>query len=288
MPRTPRVCQHGTITLVIVTALVVLALAATVSGLWTWPPAAPSACPKLLEGPGHQCLLLNAPVIAPKSDWNLQVWAMRDVRQHPHVVQLLAQAEDLSTHAQAWLSQSLQLPILGLAGTGSVPPIALDECPGNSSTPTWWPALLGNITPEQLQAWSNLQQQAGLSPSSTVSRQVYWVSQPGDWLAPLGSAAHPVLLVFDAAACTPQCPALQAPVYGTVLYLAQCHKTAITAMATAGAMVQGQVAVQANVAPPGLSVQGAAQVRSVYALAHVSNSSAQVQWVPGSWQDATP
>jgi hypothetical protein len=133
-----------------------------------------------------------------------------------------------------------------------------------------------------------LQQQAGLSATSLPSRNVYWVSTPGNWLTPLGTASKPVLLVFDAAACTPTCPALQAPIHGTVLFLPQCRKEAITAMPASSASVQGQVAVQAALSLPGLSVQNDASVRTVYALPHASNSLTQVQWIAGSWSDASP
>lgn len=326
--RTQQLKQCGAITLVLITALVVVAMAATVSGghrvfldrlstrnlhereqahwvaeaglqwaartlqqihssgQWTWPVAEQSPCPTALQGPGHQCLRWNAPPPAGAKQYVLTVWAMRDVRKHPHVAQLLAQAEDPSSHAQAWLTHSLHLPVLGQAGALAMGGTVLDTC--TNPTPSWWSSLLGQVDKAALQAWSQLQQQAGLSATSTPPRNVYWVSTPGDWLMPLGTASDPVLLVFDAAACTPVCPALHAPVRGTVLYLAQCRKEAITAMSAASASVQGLVAVQAALAAPGLSVQSDASVHSVYALPHASGSMTQVQWIAGSWSDASP
>ncbi len=327
MPRQTSRQQQGAITLVLITAMVLLALAATVSGgqrIWLerlstrnlyereqaqwvaeaglqwaaralqhlhshgqldWPVALESPCPKPLQGSAHQCVHWNAPAPASRSNYALSVWAMRDVRQHPHVAQLLAQAEDNTSHARAWLTRSLHLPVLGRAGTVAAPNVVLDNC--TSSTPSWWPTLMGQITGAQLQAWSALQQHMGLTVTSTAPRSVYWVSTPGDWTTPLGSSSDPVLLVFDGAACTPQCPALQAPIVGTVLYLAQCRTQAISAMASSLGNVQGQVAIQASQAPPGLSVQGSA-VAVAYALPHVSDNPTQVLWVPGSWSDASP
>lgn len=327
MQRQTSLQQQGAITLVLITAMVVLALAATVSGgqrVWLdrlstrnlyereqaqwvaeaglqwvaralqglhgngqldWPVALQSPCPVPLQGPARQCLRWSAPAPASTSNYTLTVWAMRDVRQHPHVAQLLAQSEDNISHARAWLTRSLHLPVLGRASTATTPNVVLDSCTG--STPSWWPALMGQITGAQLQAWSALQQQMGLSVTSTAPRSVYWISTPGNWTTPVGSSSNPVLLVFDGAACTPQCPALQAPIVGTVLYLAQCRTQAITAMATSLGQVQGQVAMQASQAPPGLSVQGSA-VAAAYALPHVSDNPTQVLWVPGSWSDASP
>lgn len=320
--------QSGAITLVLITALIVVAMAATVSGsqrVWLdrlstrnlyereqahwvaeaglqwgartlqqihahgqllWPAAQQSPCPSALQGSGHQCLRWSAPPPAGTEQYTLTVWAMRDVHDHPHVAQLLAHAQDPTGDAHAWLQHSLHLPVLGQAGSLGFGATVLDTCA--STLPSWWAGLLGQLDASTLQAWSQLQQQAGLSATSLPSRNVYWVSTPGNWLTPLGTASKPVLLVFDAAACTPTCPALQAPVHGTVLFLPQCRKEAITAMPASSASVQGQVAVQAALAPPGLSVQSDASVRAVYALPHASSSLAQVQWIAGSWSDASP
>lgn len=256
--------QQGAITLVLVTSLVVIAIAATVSGgqrIWLdrlstrnlyereqahwvadaglqwaaqtlqtlhtdqhmmWPLAQQSPCPEALQGQGHQCLHWNAPPPEGLNPYILNVWAMRDVRQHPHVAQLLVQAEDPSTHAQAWLSRSLHLPVLGRAGANNAATVMLDAC--TNATPSWWTGLMGQLSTHQLQAWSALQQQWGLSNATSPPRSVYWVSTPGDWLLPLGSAQDPVLLVFDEQACTPHCPALQAPVHGTVCILPNVGK----------------------------------------------------------------
>jgi hypothetical protein len=324
----PRFRQSGAITLVLITALIVVAMAATVSGgqrVWLdrlstrnlyereqahwvaeaglqwgaralqqihttgqllWPAAQQSPCPSVLQGPGHECLRWIAPPPAGAELYTLTVWAMRDVREHPHVAQLLAHAQDPDGYAHAWLSHSLHLPVLGQAGSLAFGGTVQDSCA--SALPAWWTGLLGQLDASTLQAWSQLQQQAGLSASSLPPRNVYWVSTPGDWLTPLGTASKPVLLVFDATACTPTCPAIQAPVHGTVLYLPQCRKEAITSMTPSSASVQGQVAVQALLAPPGLSVQNDSSVRAVYALPHASTSLTQVQWIAGSWRDASP
>ena len=326
--RRPQFKQSGAITLVLITALIVVAMAATVSGsqrVWLdrlstrnlhereqahwvaeaglqcgaralqqihatgqllWPAAQQNPCPSALQGQGHQCLRWSAPPPAGAEQYTLTVWAMRDVRGHPHVAQLLAHAQNPDGYAHAWLSQSLHLPVLGQAGSLAFSGTTLDSCTG--TLPSWWTGLLGQLNASTLQAWSQLQQQAGLSATSLPPRNVYWVSAPGDWLTPLGTASQPVLLVFDAMACTPACPALQAPIHGTVLYLPQCRKEAITTMPPSSASVQGQVAVQATLTPHGLSVQNDASVRAVYALPHASSSLTQVQWIAGSWSDASP
>lgn len=59
-------------------------------------------------------------------------------------------------------------------------------------------------------------------------------------------------------------------------------------MNTASAGLQGQVAIQATVAPTGLNVHAVTGVSSAYALPHASDSLARVHWVPGSWHDASP
>lgn len=109
-----------------------------------------------------------------------------------------------------------------------------------------WRSVFGNITPAQLQAWSQAQAAHGLHTRSQPARSIYWVDTPDDWTQNLGSASAPVLLVFSDKACAVRCPRI-APgtqIYGTVYADAGCDDEKMRGWQAA--WVQGQVVIEAG------------------------------------------
>lgn len=107
-------------------------------------------------------------------------------------------------------------------GTLATPALPVGRSPCNRAT---WRSVLGDISADQLRAWSQAQQDRGLSASSQPARTIYWVDSPADWTQSLGSAQTPVLLVFSSQACASRCPRIASGVqiHGTVLVDAGCN-----------------------------------------------------------------
>jgi hypothetical protein len=55
-----------------------------------------------------------------------------------------------------------------------------------------WTSVLGDITPEQIRAWSEAQSRNGLSALSQPARSVYWVDSSATWSQSLGTTTLPV------------------------------------------------------------------------------------------------
>ena len=154
-----------------------------------------------------------------------------------------------------------------------------------------WASVLGDISPDQIRAWSEAQAHNGLSSLSQPTRNVYWVDSPTTWSQSLGSPEAPVLLVFSAQACAQRCPSM-APgvrVVGTVVLQTQCQDN--RARGWLAGDIQGQLVVESGM--PELQ-SGSRIVARDWALAPhrlpwpAGMDARQVQRVPGSWHEGAP
>ena len=172
---------------------------------------------------------------------------------------------------------------------------ALDSpaTPGNRSpcNRAAWRSVFGNTRPEQLRAWSQAQERQGLHSLSQPPRSVYWIDSPADWTQSLGSATHPVLLVFSSLACAGRCPRLSSStsIWGTVFMDAGCDDEKMRGW-QAG-RVQGQLVVEAGLPQVTGSAQvwANAQARQAYNLYWPQGMDTdQPQRVSGSRFEGTP
>ena len=154
-----------------------------------------------------------------------------------------------------------------------------------------WSSVLGEITPEQIRAWSEAQSRNGLSALSQPARSVYWVDSPATWSQSLGSADSPVLLVFSDQACAQRCPSM-APgvrVVGTVILQTQCQDD--RARAWHAGHIEGQLVVDSGLPElqSGSRIEARELTQAPYRLQWPAGMDArQVQRVPGSWREGGP
>lgn len=234
------------------------------------------ACPSELPAPRWQCSTLplsNATLGDTPQNWGLQAWLGRDLLQSPHVLQLQASAQS-STGARTTLRASVLVPSLAPApGVAPAAAVVLGESSPAGPAPrpcahTAWHQVLGDITPVQLQAWSEAQARNGLHALSQPPRSLWWIDSPADWNTSLGDASHPVLLVFSAQACALRCPriASNARIHGTVYLDAGCNDDKVRGWQSGP--IDGQLVVETGLAELGASPQVTARpaVRQAYAL----------------------
>jgi hypothetical protein len=249
-------------------------------------------------------------------DAQAQVLAVRDLISSPHVAQLLASAKLNEGTSQARVQAQIFIPAVApappqpitaavvLQGCASAtkgatqvatPHMAASVCPSSnnaSSTTTCtasaWASVLGDITPEQISAWSEAQASHGLHALSQPARSVYWVDSSTTWNQSLGTPEAPVLLVFSGQACAQRCPSL-APgvrVVGTVVLQTQCQDD--KARAWHAGHIQGQLVVESDL--PELQSGSRIEARELTASPHrlpwpPGMDARQVQRVPGSWRE---
>lgn len=183
----------------------------------------------------------------------------------------------------------LALSTISLPGGGSTtgPTKAPQRSPCNRAA---WRSVLGDITDEQLMAWSTAQERNGLSAQSRPARTVYWIDSPADWQQDVGSAERPALLVFSAKACAQRCPRM-APgvrVFGSVLLNPGCDDEKMRGW-QAGT-IEGQLVVESGL-PEWRSgtVLAKREGRDAYILNWPAGIDAtRVQRIPGSWSEGTP
>jgi hypothetical protein len=154
-----------------------------------------------------------------------------------------------------------------------------------------WTSVLGDITPEQIRAWSEAQSRNGLSALSQPARSVYWVDSSATWSQSLGTPEAPVLLVFSDQACAQRCPSM-APgvrVVGTVILQTQCQDD--RARAWHAGHIEGQLVVESGL--PELQSGSRIVAREWAQAPHrlpwpTGIDVRQVQRVPGSWREGVP
>lgn len=174
-----------------------------------------------------------------------------------------------------------------LPGGGSLtgPSSALPRTP---CVPSAWRQVLGDITPEQVKAWSDAQERNGLNAQSQPPRNIYWVDSPATWTQNLGQPDTPVLLVFSATACGLRCPSISSGVriLGTVVLQTQCQDD--KARAWRAGNIEGQLVVESGLPDlqSGSHIQAHTYLPNAYQLAWPAGIDAtQVQRVAGSWRE---
>jgi Tfp pilus assembly protein PilX len=285
-------------------------------------------CPAPHSGPRWQCVALQPPAHPGLPDTVVQVVAVRDLISSPHVTQLLASANLKDGTSRAQLQAQVFIPTVAQAPsqTNTAPVVlnacalaannmannganlsttrgtsgtAVGVCPNSSHlnntpgtcTPSAWNSVLGDITPEQIRAWSEAQARNGLSALSQPTRSVYWVDSPAPWSQSLGTPEAPVLLVFSGQACAQRCPPL-APgvrVVGTVVLQTQCQDD--KARAWHAGHIEGQLVVESGL--PELQSGSRIEARELTASPHrlpwpAGIDARRVQRVPGSWREGGP
>ena len=169
----------------------------------------------------------------------------------------------------------------GLSG----PSAAVSRSPCSASA---WHKVLGDITPDQVRAWSQAQERNGLHAQSQPRRNIYWIDSAAPWTQSLGDADNPVLLVFSAQACSLRCPSIANGVrtVGTVVLQTQCQDD--KARNWRAGHIQGQLVVESGLPDlqSGSHIQGQAFTKAAYRLAWPDGMDARrVQQVPGSWRE---
>ena len=172
-------------------------------------------------------------------------------------------------------------------GSTSGPSAAVARSPCNRAA---WRSVLGDITDEQLQAWSAAQERNGLSAQTSPPRSVYWIDSPADWQLSVGTASTPALLVFSAQACAVRCPRLASNVriVGSVLLDSGCNDDKMRGW-QAGT-IEGQLVVESGL-PEWTSgtVLARPEGRDAYILNWPNGiDTRQVQRIHGSWSEGAP
>ena len=246
--------------------------------------------------------------------------AVRDLVSSPHVAQLLASASLQDGTSRAQVQAQVFIPTVApapsqpktaavvlngcalaannsanLASTSRTTATAAKVCTGSHTpstcVPSAWASVLGEITPEQIRAWSEAQSRNGLSALSQPARSVYWVDSASTWSQSLGTPEAPVLLVFSGQACAQRCPSL-APgvrVVGTVVLQTQCQDD--KARAWHAGHIEGQLVVESGL--PELQSGSRIEARELDPSPHrrpwpSGIDARQVQRVPGSWREGEP
>jgi Tfp pilus assembly protein PilX len=182
---------------------------------------------------------------------------------------------------------ALSSPSMPGGGAKTGPSTAATRSPCSRTS---WRSVLGDISDEQLQAWSAAQDRNGLHAQSTPTRSIYWVDSPSDWLQSLGTASSPVLLVFSAQACAQRCPRIAAGVriVGSVLIDSGCNDEKMRGW-QAGT-IEGQLIVESGLPEwRAGTVLARPEARNAYILNWPEGIDAsQVQRVNGSWSEGAP
>lgn len=279
--------------------------------IWGTGPAT-TPCPAAYSGAQWQCVALQPPAHPGWPDAGSQVLAVRDLVRSPHVAQLLASASLKDGSSRAQVQAQVFIPAVApapdhpnpaavvlngcaFAGTkDATTSTQASDCTSSTATtctPSAWSSVLGDITPEQLRAWSEAQAHNGLTTLSQPARSVYWVDSPATWTQSLGSPTAPVLLVFSGQACAQRCPAL-APgvrVVGTVVLQTQCMDK--LARAWHAGHIEGQLVVESGLPElqDGSRIEARELAQAPYRLPWPPGMDAnQVQRVPGSWLEGGP
>jgi hypothetical protein len=146
---------------------------------------------------------------------------------------------------------------------------------------------LGDITDEQLQAWSAAQEANGLTAQTKPPRSVYWIDSPSDWQLSVGTPETPAVVVFSAKACAQRCPrmATSVRIVGSVLLDSGCNDEKMRGW-QAGT-IEGQLVVESGLPEwRSGSVLARPEGRNAYILNWPEGIDArQVQRINGSWSE---
>jgi Tfp pilus assembly protein PilX len=169
-------------------------------------------------------------------------------------------------------------------GSRSGPNTATSRTPCNKAA---WRSVLGDISAQQLQAWSAAQEANGLSAWSTPQRTVYWIDSPTNWSWSVGSAEVPAVLIFSSQACAVRCPRISpnAHIHGSVILDAGCDDEKMRGWQTG--WIEGQLVVESGI-PDWQS--GKVWARNYGRNAYILNwpegiDATKVQRINGSWSE---
>jgi Tfp pilus assembly protein PilX len=169
-------------------------------------------------------------------------------------------------------------------GSRSGPNTATSRTPCNKAA---WRSVLGDISAQQLQAWSAAQEANVLSAWSTPQRTVYWIDSPTDWSWSVGSAEVPAVLIFSSQACAVRCPRISpnAHIHGSVILDAGCDDEKMRGWQTG--WIEGQLVVESGI-PDWQS--GKVWARNYGRNAYILNwpegiNATKVQRINGSWSE---
>lgn len=183
----------------------------------------------------------------------------------------------------------LALKTTSLPGGGSKtgPSAAVARSPCNRAA---WRSVLGDITDEQLQAWSEAQEASGLTAQTKPPRSVYWIDSPADWQLSVGTAETPAVVVFSAKACTQRCPrmATSVRIVGSVLLDSGCNDEKMRGW-QAGT-IEGQLVVESGLPEWRFgTVLARPEGRDAYIVNWPEGIDAsRVQRINGSWSEGKP
>ena len=186
-------------------------------------------------------------------------------------------------------SACLALSSASLPGGGSKtgPSSALPRSPCNRAA---WRSVFGDISAEQLQAWSQAQERQGLHALSQPARTVYWIDSPADWGQSAGSPEAPALLVFSDKACALRCPRIApgAHIHGSVVFDSGCNDEKMRGWQ--GGRIEGQLVVESGLPEWRSGTLWARPYgRNAYILDWPEGIDAsRAQRVNGSWSEGSP
>lgn len=262
------------------------------STFWSSMPS--SSCPAKHIGPQWQCVRMQAPTQPEMQVHSSSVLAIRDVVNAPHVTQLQASSVLSDQRSRAQVNQSLFMPTVLPAPThanANAMVLSKSSMPNSPCTPTAWQQVLGDLSPEHIQSWSQAQERQGLTAQTQPPRSIYWVDSAAPWTQSLDTPQAPVLIVFSGKACTPRCPDMVSGVqiHGTVVLDSQCQNDKVKAW-RAG-LIEGQLLIGSDWPdmPADSPVRASPDARQAYLLAWPRGMDArQVQLVSGSWHEGAP
>jgi hypothetical protein len=275
-----------------------------------WANASASQCPIDKAPPQWQCMLWPLTSL-PLPEWTdgaqSFVRMVRDVRNAPHRIQLVADAKLNALHpgagSRATLQQSVYVPLSAPAASSTSPSqleaLVLNEQVLTADQPACdtsaWQNVFGQLSPLRVQTLSSLQMANGLSALSQPARTVYWIDSPQRWTQSLGTSASPVVVVFSAAACALLCPSLASgtQVVGTVFFQSQCQASKMRNWQ--GGAIAGQLGVESSLEPAlkqalrngqsGLTSTTNAHAAFIFEWP-AGIQAARVQRVAGTWKNA--
>ncbi|MGV0960525.1 MAG: hypothetical protein ACOYB1_11885 [Limnohabitans sp.] len=269
-------------------------IAQTSSASNFWAATPPAACPAQLSGRQWQCVRMQVPALLPAQVLSAEVLAMRDVVNAPHVTQLQARSVLSDQRSRAQVNQSLYMPTaLPTPAQASTAAVVLSKGTdtGLPCAPSAWQQVLGDLSREHIQSWSQAQERQGLTAQTQPPRSIYWIDNPTVWTQSLGTPQAPVLIVFSANACTPRCPDMVSGVqiHGTVVLDTRCQDDKVRTW-RAG-LIEGQLLIESDWPdmPTDSPIWARPYARQAYLLPWPQGMDArQVQRISGSWHEGTP
>lgn len=172
-------------------------------------------------------------------------------------------------------------------GSKSGPASAVSRNPCNRAA---WRSVFGDISAQQLQAWSTAQERHGLHAQSSPPRTIYWIDSPADWGQSVGTPEAPAVLIFSDKACALRCPRIAQGVHivGSVVLDSGCDDEKMRGWQ--GGWIEGQLVVESGLPEwRSATLWARAYGRDAYILNWPDGIDAsRVQRIHGSWSEGSP